>query len=436
MSIFWLVVVVGLAFFLALNLGANDVANAMGTSVGSKALRLGQAILLAGILEFSGAVLFGQEVTATLSSKISALTLFEGEPHLYTLSIIAELAATSLWLLLATWRGWPVASSHAAVGAITGVNVLIFGPSSLDWDTLRNITLSWVLTPVASGTLSAVMFTVLYRGILAQSHPAERWRHWHPWLSVIVLALMGSLILPTALKPVIPTLEQYWALPAHDYTLGAGCIGLLGLMYWTASPGLPKALPSHLSISSAELQTNAECSRQQGEQQQIEQQLGKFQIVSACCMALAHGSNDVGNAIAPLASFSLFWQTKIVPSSLDTVPLWTLCLGGVGIVLGLATLGKRVMVTVAEKLFTLTPSYGFCAELGAAATILVASRWGLPLSTTHALIGSVIGIGLVRKEPLQWSTVGQIFTAWIITVPAAILLGAGVFQLLRLLIPS
>ncbi len=415
MSIIWLLVV-GLAFFLAWNLGANDVANAMGTSVGSKVLTLGQAIVLAGILEFAGAVLFGQEVTATLTGKVSPLNLFEGEPHLFVLSTIAELLAISLWLLCATWRGWPVASSHAAVGAIAGVNALLFGFGALNWTILRTIAVCWLLTPLVSGFISAGAFTLLQRTILAQPQPAERWRHWQPWLSVAVLGLFGGLILPTVLKPIVLVLEQHWSLPRHDYLLGAGFLGAWGLMHWTTPPDAAGG--------------------QSSQRQQVDQQLGKFQILSACCMAFAHGSNDVGNAIAPLASFSQFWQTQTVPTSIEFIPLWVLGLGGTGIVLGLATWGKRVIATVGEKLLVLTPSYGFCAELGAATTILIASRWGLPLSTTHALIGSVVGIGLVQQESFQGSTVRQIFTAWIITVPAAIMLGAGIFAVLRSLFPG
>jgi inorganic phosphate transporter, PiT family len=415
MSILWLLVV-GLAFFLAWNLGANDVANAMGTSVGSKVLTLGQAIVLAGILEFAGAVLFGQEVTATLTSKVSPLTLFEGEPHLFVLSTIAELLAISLWLLCATWRGWPVASSHAAVGAIAGVNALLFGVGALNWTILRTIAVCWILTPLVSGLMSAGAFTLLQRNVLAQPQPAERWRHWQPWLSVTVLGLFGGLILPTVLKPITLGLEQYWHLPSHDYLLGAGFLGAWGLMHWTTPID---AVGGQVS-----------------QRQQVDQQLGKFQILSACCMAFAHGSNDVGNAIAPLASFSQFWQTQTVPTSIESIPSWVLGLGGTGIVLGLATWGKKVITTVGEKLLVLTPSYGFCAELGAATTILMASRWGLPLSTTHALIGSVVGIGLVQKEAFQGSTVRQIFAAWLITVPAAMMLGAGIFAVLRSLFPG
>ena len=416
MSLIWLSVV-GLAFFLAWNLGANDVANAMGTSVGSKALTLRQAIVLAGILEFSGALLFGQEVTVTLSGKVSSLALFEHQPSLFVLSIISELLATSLWLLCATWRGWPVASSHAAVGAITGVNVVLFGIGSLDGSTLGTITLGWVLTPLVSGLISAALFMVLQKEVLSQPQPLERWHHWQPWISATVLGLIGSLVLPTVIRPVIQPLQQYWALPVHDYVLGMQLLCIFGLVLWTG-------------ISRSAVETPPK--QKQTEQLQIEQQLGKFQIVSACAMAFAHGSNDVGNAIAPLASFDLYWQTQIVPQTVETVPIWILGLGGIGIVSGLAALGQRVIVTVGEKLLTLTPSYGFCAELGAATTILMASRWGLPLSTTHALIGSVVGIGLVQKQPLQWSTLRQILGAWIVTVPAAAALGASLFKVLCL----
>jgi inorganic phosphate transporter, PiT family len=418
MSMTWLLVV-GLAFFLAWNLGANDVANAMGTSVGSKVLTLRRAIVLAGILEFTGAVLFGQEVTATLASKVSPLHLFEGEPHLFVLSTIAQLLAISLWLFGATWGGWPVASTHAAVGAIAGVNALVFGLGALDWTTLRTIGLCWILTPLVSGLISAGAFTLLQRGILTQPQPAERWYHWQPWISVAVLGLFGGLILPKVLKPIVLALEPYWHLPIQDYLLGAGFFGAWGLMHWTAP----------ISAIGKPLE-------QQAERKQIEQQLGKFQILSACCMAFAHGSNDVSNAIAPLASFSQFWQTQTVPTAIVSIPLWVLGLGGTGIVLGLATWGKRVIATVGEKLLVLTPSYGFCAELGAASTILMASRWGLPLSTTHALIGSIVGIGLVQKEAFQWSTVRQIFTAWLITIPAAMALGVGIFEILKSLFPG
>jgi inorganic phosphate transporter, PiT family len=427
MSMTWLLVV-GLAFFLAWNLGANDVANAMGTSVGSKVLTLGQAIVLAGILEFAGAVLFGQEVAATLTGKVSPLHLFESEPHLFVLSTIAELLAISLWLFGATWGGWPVASSHAAVGAIAGVNAIMFGLGSLDWATLRIITLCWLITPLVSGLISAGAFILLQRGILTRPQPTERWHHWNPWISVAVLGLFGGLILPTVLKPIVLALEPHWHLPTHDYLLGAGFLGAWGLMHWTASMPTGKHLDRQIEPQQVE--------RQQVERQQIERQLGKFQILSACCMAFAHGSNDVGNAIAPLASFSQFWQTQTVPTSIVSIPLWVLGLGGTGIVLGLATWGKRVIATIGEKLLALTPSYGFCAELGAATTILMASRWGLPLSTTHALIGSVVGIGLVQKETFQWATVRQIFTAWLITVPAAMALGAGIFGILRSLFPG
>jgi inorganic phosphate transporter, PiT family len=416
MSIAWLWVVVGLAFFLAWNLGANDVANAMGTSVGSKAITLRQAIALAGVLELTGAVFFGREVTATLTGKVAPLGLFEGQPQLFVVSIVAELLATSLWLLFATSRSWPVASSHAAVGAIAAINLIAFGQNALDGAMVRTIVVSWVLTPFASGLVSAMFFGMLQRTVLAQPSPVERWKHWNPWLSVGLVGVVGGLVFPAVVEPAAIFLEVHWhwTLPHHDYALALGLLGLLGLTAWT--------LPI--------LNSNAEA-----ESIVVERQLGKFQVVSACCMAFAHGSNDVGNAVAPLASFAAFWQTQTIPVTGVVVPLWTLLLGGVGIVIGLATWGKKVIVTVGEQLTALQPSSGFCAELGAAATVLLASRWGLPVSTTHALVGSVVGVGLVQgAASLQGATVRQIAAAWFITVPAAMVLAGAVFVGLRSLL--
>ncbi|HEY9824908.1 MAG TPA: inorganic phosphate transporter, partial [Stenomitos sp.] len=410
----WLALVVGLAFCLAWNLGANDVANAMGTSVGSKAITLRQAILLAGLLELVGAICFGQEVTATLTAKILPLQAFAGQPTLFTLSIVAQLLATSLWLFWATWRGWPVASSHAAVGAIAGVTVLAFGWEAFDGRTLGTVAIGWLLTPLLSGAVAALFYKCLQRFVLDTPLPLGQWQYWRLWASVGVVSLVGGLVLPTAVEPLATVLS--W--PSQNVAIGVGLMGVGGLAYWTSpSPQIPLPsgeIPFPSDVDSTERDTTAE-------RDAIERQLAKFQVVSACCMAFAHGANDVGNAIAPLASFAAFWQTQSVPVGRVVVPLWTLMLGGVGIVAGLATLGKRVIVTVGEQLMALKPSDGFCAEIAAAATVLLASRLGLPVSTTHALIGSVVGISLVKGggASLQWQTVRQIVAAWFITVPAA-----------------
>jgi inorganic phosphate transporter, PiT family len=417
MEIGWLWLVVGLAFFLAWNLGANDVANAMGTSVGSKVLNLRQAILLAGVLELAGAILFGRQVTVTLTGKVTHLQVFNEYPHLFILSVVAELLATCLWIFCATARGWPVASSHAAVGAIAGANAIALGFSALDISTLGTITLAWLLTPLASGLISASFFAILQYGILNQAEPSERWCNWTPWLSVVVVGLVGGLVLPTAIDPLAIFFELHWGwnLPRQDYVLGIGVLGVLALAVWVSQETKERA----------------------GDRSEVEQQLGKFQIVSACCMAFAHGSNDVGHAVAPLASFAVFWQTQTIPSSVTTVPLWILGLGGVGIVAGLATWGKKVIMTVGEDLIALKPSSGFCAELGAATTVLLASSWGLPVSSTHALVGSVVGIGLVQgMGALKWSMVKQIVAAWVVTVPISITLSAGLFLGLRSVFPG
>jgi inorganic phosphate transporter, PiT family len=429
MEMGWLWLVIGLAFFLAWNLGANDVANAMGTSVGSKVLTLRQAILLAGVLELAGAILFGQQVTVTLTGKVTHLQVFNEYPHLFVLSVVAELLATCLWIFCATARGWPVASSHAAVGAIAGANAIAFGFNALDGSTLGTITLAWLLTPLASGLVSAGFFAILQYGILDRSEPSERWIHWTPWLSVAVVGLVGGLVLPTAINPLANFLKLHWNwnLPRQDYVLGLGFLGVLALTAWVSQAVNKRTGNSWLFQSGDAPSTRTE----------VEQQLGKFQIVSACCMAFAHGSNDVGHAVAPLASFAVFWQTQTIPSSVVSVPLWILGLGGIGIVAGLATWGKKVILTVGEDLIALKPSSGFCAELGAATTVLLASSWGLPVSSTHALVGSVVGIGLMQGiGTLKWATVKQVVGAWVVTVPISMALSAGLFVALRSLFPG
>jgi PiT family inorganic phosphate transporter len=411
----WLIVIVSLTLFLAGNLGANDVANAMGTSVGSKALTLRQAIVLAGILEFAGAVLFGREVTTTLATQIVASPPLTTQPQILLSGVVAQLLAVSLWLVFATQRGWPVASSHAAVGAITGINVVTGGWAAFNQANLGFITLGWVLTPVVSGSISAIFFLLLQQILLNQSQPQERWQQWQPWLSSAVVGLFGSLVFPTLVPPIAHFAQQHWAwsLPHQDYGLVLGCVGIGALSWWTDTQASEP-------IQSA--------------QDALENSLGKFQVVSAGCMAFAHGSNDVGNAIAPLASTLTIWAQRTDPYGEVSIPLWVLMLGGGGIVMGLALWGRRVMGTVGEQLIPLKPSYGFCAELGAATTVLLASHWGLPVSTTHALLGSVVGIGLTQgAQTLNWSTVRQIAAAWVITTPAAMAIGSALFWGLQML---
>lgn len=402
-------IAIALAFFLAWNLGANDVANAMGTSVGAGVVTLRQAILLAGVMELLGALLLGQGVTTTLISGVSTLPQ-SAEPDVLVLSMIAVLLANGLWLWIATLRGWPVASSHAAVSAIASISFVVVGGPSIYWDALGQIGLSWLLTPCVSGAIAALYYSLIQRYLLSQSNLRVYLWHWYPWLSVSVVIFIGSLVLPIVTHPLaqIVSRQWHWQLPTYDYSLGLGLLAVLVISRWI--------MPIQAREDAAG----------------VESLFSKLQLLSAASMAFAHGSNDVGNAIAPLAV--VLTAQDHAPFQGAGVPFWILALGGVALVGGLATLGKRVMTTVGEKLIPLRPSLGFCAEIGAASTVLLASTLGLPVSTTHALIGSVVGVGLVQHNScVQWSTVREILSAWVLTIPITSILAVVIFWGLRAL---
>ncbi len=406
-----LLFLIALAFCFAFALGANDVANSMGTSVGSKAISLRQALLVAGILEFAGAVLFGQSVSTTIATGVVSPALFVETPRLLLVGMVAVLLACGLWLLLATLRGLPVASSHAVIGALAGFGVVAAGQQAVNWPQLGLISATWLVTPLVSGLAAWLLYNGVQHWILRPADAQVRMREWLPWLSAGLLAAFGSLVLPSLSEPVQGFLAQRGLeLPAQDTPLLLGALGALGLTVasWRSL--------AHQGVD-------------------VERQFARFQVLSACCVAFAHGSNDVGNAVAPLAVAVSILNTGAVPLGEFSVPLWILAIGGVGIVVGLAVLGRRVIATVGESIIPLQPSGGFCAELATAVTILLASRWGLPVSTSHALVGGVLGVGLVQGlSSIDFGTVRQIALAWLVTIPTAALLAAGLFWLLGLVL--
>jgi inorganic phosphate transporter, PiT family len=411
-----------LAFYLAWNLGANDVANSMGTSVGSKAITLRQAILIAGILEFTGAVLFGGNVSETLATEIVNPTLFASTPKILAIGMVSVLIACGLWMQTATSLGLPVSSSHAVVGAIAGFSWVAAGIGAVEWSSIGVISIGWVLTPVVSGAIASLFYSIVKRYILEKPDPLLRLREWIPWLSAILFAIFGAIALPTLTQPLQALLSNRWGinLPNHDFPLAIGAIATITLTFTSW-----RQLENTRSIQNPKSKI----------QNPIERQLARFQVLSACFVAFAHGSNDVGNAIAPLAAIAYIQRTGTVPQQDFDVPLWILILGGLGIVAGLAVWGKNVITTVGENIITLHPSGGFCAELATATTVLLASRLGLPVSTSHALVGGVVGIGLVQSfRSIRLGTVQSIVGAWLITIPITAILGASIFSLARLLI--
>ena len=438
-----------LAFYVAWNLGANDVANAMGTSVGSKAVTLRQALMIAGILEFTGAVLFGHEVSATLATQVTNPDLFAGMPQLLMIGMVSVLLACGLWLQIATNKGWPVSSSHAVVGAIAGFSWVAAGVGAVDWANIGRISLAWVVTPVVSGSIAAAFYSFLKYSILERSNPIRQLQEWIPWLSSTLFSVFGVIVLPPLFQhPVFTTLP----IPTHDFPIITGAIAavVLTLISWrqlgqfTATSVLypQPAASADRDIKAATNSQNPKTPIQPAPTTStsgsfpdpVERLLGRFQVLSACFVAFAHGSNDVGNAIAPLAAITYILRTGSVPLTGFSIPLWILILGGSGIVFGLAIWGKNVIATIGENIIPLQPSSGFCAEIATATTILIASRFGLPVSTSHSLVGAVVGIGLIQNwRKVQFQTIRSIALAWVITIPVATSLGAIIFIGLRLL---
>ncbi len=390
-----------IAFYLAWNLGANDVANSMGTSVGSKALSLTQAIGIAAIFELSGALLFSHAVSANLITGVIDLDQFSDRPQLFVLAMLAVLLSAGVWMNLATWLGLPVSSSHATVGALAGVGIVAIDWHAIHWDKLGYISLSWMLTPLVSGLIATMVYRTLRSAFLtAHTHPIQEWI---PWLTVGLVAIFGAIVLPAVTDRLQLNLIHH-QFSDRALILGIGSLIVAGLNLWLLQPSPTPRSP--------------------------EQILSQFQIISACFVAFAHGSNDVGNAIAPLAAIVQTQTTGQLPIAGLALPFWVLAIGGLGIVAGLTIWGRNVMTTIGEGIIPLQPSGGFAAEIATAITILLASRFGLSLSTSHALVGAVVGVGLAQGITLQTTTLKSIGLSWLATIPIAALIAAIAFKVL------
>jgi PiT family inorganic phosphate transporter len=390
-----LLIAAGLALYMAWAIGANDVANAMGTSVGSGALTIRQAILVAGVLEFGGAFLAGGHVTETIRSGILDADLFTEDPDRLVWGMLAALAAAGTWLLLATRAGWPVSTTHSIVGAIVGFGAVGIGVDAVQWGKVAQIAISWVTSPLIAGGIAFLIFRIVRGAVLDQDDPVASARRLGPLFVFVVVFTLSLVTLNKGLKNL-----------KLDFDFGEAST-------LAAALGLVAAIAGRLLL--------ARMSLGEGDPQfryrRVETLFGMLQVMTACAVAFAHGSNDVANAIGPLAAI----HQAVAGSSEGkaVVTTWMLGIGGIGIVVGLATYGYRVMETVGKKITELTPSRGFSAELATALTIVVASRLGIPVSTTHTLVGSVLGVGLARGiGALDLRVVGTIFLSWLITLPS------------------
>jgi PiT family inorganic phosphate transporter len=388
-------------FFMAWGIGANDVANAMGTSVGAKALTIKQAILIACIFEFAGAYLAGGEVTSTIRKGIIDPALLADSPELLIFGMMSALLAAGIWLLLATSFGWPVSTTHSIVGAIVGFAAVGVGVDAVDWSVVTSIVASWVVSPLLSGIIAFFMIRSVQKYILNASDPFAMAKKYVPVYMFFTGFMISMVTFVKGLSHV--GLE----LSFGESITYAIIIGIL-----TAALG--KILLSRIQpVASAEKYSRFG---------NVERIFAVLMVFTACAMAFAHGSNDVANAVGPLAAIVSTISSGGEIMDKAVMPAWVLILGGAGIVAGLVTLGFKVMRTVGTKITDLTPTRGFAAELSAATTVVLASATGMPVSTTHTLVGAVLGVGLARGiDAINLRVVGTIFASWLITLPV----GAG-----------
>ncbi|MEE8542689.1 MAG: inorganic phosphate transporter [Gammaproteobacteria bacterium] len=409
-QLIFLVLATVFGLYMAWGIGANDVANAMATSIGSGALTIRQALIVAAIFEFAGAVLAGGEVTSTIRTGIVDASYVVGEPELFIYGMLSALLAAGTWLLAASRMGWPVSTTHSIVGAIVGFAVVTLGVDSVEWARVGAIVVSWVVSPLTAGVIAFMIFNSIQWLILIRPDPLVRARMYAPWYIFVTVTLISLVTMFKGLSHVglaLTTAECY----AVALCFGA-IVALIGRWFVLRIPVDEKA-DRHFHYAT------------------VERVFGVLMVITACSMAFAHGSNDVANAIGPVAAVVSVAQSGVVGQDAP-VPIWILLLGGAGIVVGLGTFGRHVIAMVGGRITALTPTRGFSAELAAAFTIVLASGTGMPISTTHTLVGAVLGVGMARGiTAIDLKVVRRIFVSWIVTIPAGALLSIIFFYLLR-----
>lgn len=390
---------------MAFSLGANDVANSMAPAVGSKAVTIRQAVVIAAVLNCVGAIFLGSHVASTISKGIIDPALIQDQ-NLLMLGMFSALLASGLWVLISTLTGLPVSSTHSIVGAIIGLGLVIGGPSVVEWGVLGGIFICWLLSPFAGALLSYLVFVHIRKHILFSSGMLASTIRWVPfWIALTLNLIILSFIFKT---PVGKKLDLNWI---HGIIVASV---VFFLVIFLGRLLLPKVLNPNESSS-----------------KQVDDVFKQMQLGTSCYVALSQGANDVANAIGPVAAIYLIAREHNLMSDVD-IPLWILIMGGVGIAAGILVLGHKVMATVGERITQINTTRGFAVAFGSATTVLMASNLGMPVSTTHASVGSVVGVGLARGfEAVDFRVLGHIVLYWILTVPVAALSCVIIFKLLQ-----
>ncbi|KQK00139.1 inorganic phosphate transporter 2-1, chloroplastic [Brachypodium distachyon] len=406
-------------FYMAWNIGANDVANAMGTSVGSGALTLRQAVLTAAVLEFSGAFLMGTHVTSTMQKGILVASVFQGNDSLLFAGLLSSLAAAGTWLQVASSYGWPVSTTHCIVGAMVGFGLVYGGVNAVFWSSLARVSSSWVISPLMGAAVSFLVYKCIRRFVYSAPNPGQ---------AAAAAAPIAVFTGVTAISFAAFPLSKIFSIAVLQ-ALGCGAIGAIFV-----SRAIKKQLGDLLSSEAEKIASASNTDGQQGgflsdvagptgaQLQIVYGVFGYMQVLSACFMSFAHGGNDVSNAIGPLAA-ALSLLQGVATSAEIVIPTEVLAWGGFGIVAGLTMWGYRVIATIGKKITELTPTRGFAAEFAAASVVLFASKLGLPISATHTLVGAVMGVGFARGlNRVRAETVREIVVSWVVTIPVGALL--------------
>ncbi len=409
-STIYLVLAGCIGLIMAFGVGANDVANAIGTSVGAKALTIRQAIVVAAIFESLGAMLAGGEVTNTIRSQIINPVFLEGHQELLVYGMMASSLSAGAWLLIASHKGWPVSTTHSIIGAIIGFGAITIGVNAIYWGKVIEIMSSWVLTPIIAGFCSYFIFYTIQLTILNKKRPLY-------YAKVFLPMYVGFAALVVSFSTVTKGL----------YHLGIEWSCLQEILFSILfSAGM--VVVSIIMLRRIEYPKEEQILY---DFKQVEKAFGILMIFTACSMAYAHGSNDVANAIGPLAAVVDVVANSSNPGT--SIPIWILLVGAVGIVLGLVCYGYKIIATIGKSITVLTPSRGFAAEISAASTVVMASATGLPVSTTQTLVGAILGVGLAGGiGAINLTVIRKIFMSWFITLPAGALMAVIFYYLLRL----
>ncbi len=403
-----LIIAIIVGLYMAINIGANDVANSMATSVASKALTIKKAVIVAGVFDFLGAILVGQHVANTIRKGLVDPTLFRDTPNLFAFGMLAAVAGAALWVNIATYFKLPVSTTHSIIGGVLGFGLVSLGFAGIQWKVVLFVVLSWFISPVVGGIIAFTLFTGIRKFILDSPNPIEQAKKIGPYLVGVVVFILSLVIIYKGLKNLhldLPFTQAFFI------SLLVGIGGFLVGRYFI----------------------NKYKEKDMDPYYQVELMANPLQVLSACFQAFSHGANDVANAIAPVAAVVAVISTQKVEIQV-AIPLWLLLMGGAGLAFGVYVWGYRVMETVGEKITTITPTRGFSAEFGTATTVLICSRLGMPVSTTHVAIGNIIGVGLARgMSAINLDVIKKIFSAWVISVPAAGIFSIGLYYLLILI---